>query len=143
MNISTKLTTRNNHPSVFGRSVFDELFAAFDIPQAINRSTQGYPVCDIYKGDNSTLLEFALAGFSKEELKVEILPEDATVTISAETQSDGDDSRRIARRSFKKTFVNYDKNLDLSKAAAGFENGLLTIEIPNRAAADPIAIEIK
>jgi len=137
------ITTRDNYPSVFSRNLFDEFFSAFDVPQAINRSTQGYPVCDIYRKGDSTVMEFALAGFRREDLKVEILPEESTVSISADSQSSAENKRNIARRSFKKTFVNYDKNLDLANAEATFENGLLTIEVPNRVASAPIAIEIK
>ena len=43
---------------------------------------------------------------------------------------------------FKKTYVNYDNNLDLSAAKADYENGLLTISLPTRPEAQAINVEI-
>ena len=51
-------------------------------------------------------------------------------------------NRRIARRSFEKTFVNYDDNLSLDQATAVFENGLLTVTVPQRAEVKPISVNI-
>ena len=107
----TTLTTYR--PSLLGRNVFEDIFDAMDFPALLSRTTQGYPVADIYKGeDGSTIMEFALAGFRKENLHVEILPEKREIHVSADSHGDEEDtaSRRIARRAFHKTFVNYDSN---------------------------------
>ena len=138
----TTLTTYR--PNVLGRSVFDEIFnSMLDMPTLINKTTQGYPVADIYKNDDgSTTLEFALAGFSKEELNVEVKPEERTITVSAQTAGATQSQRRIARRSFKKTYVNYDNNLDLTSATADYKDGLLTISLPTRPEAQSINVEI-
>jgi len=128
-------------PSLLGRSIFDELFG--DFPSLARKSTQGYPVADIFSNeDGSTTLEFALAGFSKEDLAIEIQPEKSSLTVRAEATSEGDTNRRIARRSFQKTFVNYDSNLDLMASTADFHNGLLTVTIPRKATAQPVIIDI-
>ena len=114
-----------------------------DMPTLINRTTQGYPVADIYKNDDgSTTLEFALAGFNKNELFVEVKPEERTITVSANSNNANENQRRIARRSFKKTYVNYDNNLDLSKVEANYENGLLTINLPTRPETQAINVQI-
>ena len=138
----TTLTTYR--PNVLGRSVFDEIFnSMLDMPTLINKTTQGYPVADIYKNDDgSTTLEFALAGFNKEELNVEVKPEERTITVSAQTDGATQTQRRIARRSFKKTYVNYDNNLDLTSATADYKDGLLTISLPTRPEAQSINVEI-
>jgi len=146
--MTTQLTTRvGYHPSLLGRSVFDDVFNAFfdDIPTYVQKSTQGYPVVDIYHNEEGeTVLEFALAGFKKEELTVDVKPTDQTITVSAQTETDeSTKNRRIARRNFTKTYVNYDNNLDLKGSNASFENGLLTITVPQKAQAQPIAIDIK
>ena len=138
----TTLTTYR--PNLLGRSVFDDIFdSMLDFPQLMQRTTQGYPVADIYKNDDgSTTLEFALAGFSKEELNVEVKPEERTITVSAQTDGAAQTQRRIARRSFKKTYVNYDNNLDLTSATADYKDGLLTISLPTRPEAQSINVEI-
>jgi len=146
--MTTALTTRVGYrPSLLGRSVFDDVFNTFfdDIPTYVQKSTQGYPVVDIYHNEEGgTVLEFALAGFRKEELTVDVKPTDQTITVSAQTETDeSTKNRRIARRNFTKTYVNYDNNLDLTGSNASFENGLLTITVPQKEQAQPIAIDIK
>ena len=89
-------------------------------------------------------MEFALAGFSRSELNVDVQPERRSIIVSA-TSSDSDEAtnnRRIARRNFQKTYVNYDDNLDLSRTEARFENGLLSITVPSRPEVQPLSIEI-
>jgi len=134
-------------PSLLGRGVFDEIFdSMLDFPSLLNRTTQGYPVADIYREENGdTVMEFALAGFSKDDLSVEIKPEKNSIMVSAAHSIDAEisSSRRIARRSFSKTYVNYDNNLDLDATTAEFENGLLKLLIPARAEAKPLTIDIK
>jgi HSP20 family molecular chaperone IbpA len=140
---------RSRQPGLLGRTVFDDvfenLFNHVDLPSLQKRSTSGYPVADIFKdGEGNTIMEFALAGFSRSELNVDVQPERRSITVSA-TSSDIDeaiDNRRIARRNFQKTYVNYDDNLDLSRAEARFENGLLSIMVPGRPEVQPLSIEI-
>ena len=117
-----------------------------DFPQLMQKTTQGYPVADIYREDNGdTVMEFALAGFSKDDLAIEIKPENKSITVSANhsTEDSRINSRRIARRSFTKTYVNYDNNLDLNATRAEFENGLLRLVVPPRPEAKPLRVEIK
>ena len=136
-----------HRPGLLGRSVFDDIFdSMLDLPTLVNRTTQGYPVADIYHNeDGGTVLEFALAGFTKDDLLVEIKPEKNTITVSANaSQEDGDNrQRRIAKRNFTKTYVNYDNNLDLSAISAELEIGLLQIVIPTKPEASPISVKIK
>ena len=140
--MTTTLTTYR--PSLIGRGVFDDLFEAMDFPTLLNRTTQGYPVADIYQNDIvDTVMEFALAGFTKDDLQVEIKPEKNSITVSADRGARADTNRRIARRSFTKTYVNYDNNLNLSQTTADFNNGLLTLTLPRKEEAKPLNIEIK
>lgn len=136
---------RTHLPGLLGRSVFDDIFESFftDVPAHVQRSTQGYPVADIYSdGNGNTVMEFALAGFTRDELTIEVKPEKRTLTVVANTDTGESNGRRIARRSFNKTYVNYDDNLDLAHAEASFENGLLSIVVPKRPEAQPVAISI-
>jgi HSP20 family molecular chaperone IbpA len=112
-------------PSLLGRGVFDDFFDSFfqDFGSLQRRSTQGYPVADIFTDDDgNTVMEFALA---------------------ANVEGGDNSGRRIARRAFQKTFVNYDSNLDLASASAFFENGLLRITVPQRPEVQPVTIKIK
>jgi HSP20 family molecular chaperone IbpA len=135
-------------PGLLTRTVFDDVFDNIfaDFPQHIKRSTQGYPVADIYREDNGdTVMEFALAGFSKEDLNIEVKPEKRSITVSAVTgvEDESINGRRIARRNFQKTYINYDDNLDLGNLTATFANGLLKVIVPTRPEVQPLTINIK
>ena len=138
---------RINRPSILANTVFDGFLNNLiqDFPSHLKQSTQGYPVADIYSNeDGSTIMEFALAGFKREEISVDVKPDTRSITVSADPGGqDGDAQRRIARRSFTKTYVNYDNNLDLSASTAEFNNGLLRLVIPKRPEVKPLSIKIK
>jgi len=136
----------NRLPTLLGGSIFDDFFNDFfqDAGALQRKTVQGYPVADIYVNDDgSTVMEFALAGFSKQDLTIDVKPEKHSITVSANVESSEDNNRRIARRPFAKTYVNYDNNLDLASASASFENGLLTITVPRKPELQPVSIEIK
>ena len=140
--------TNYKHPSLLGTNVIDGLFDSFfvDFPRHLKQTTQGYPVADIYSDDDgNTVMEFALAGFNRDELNINIQPDKKSITVSAENNIENENNisaRRIARRSFKKTYVNYDNNLDLTNTSAHFENGLLTVTVPQRIEVQPLSISI-
>ena len=131
----TGLTLRASVPALMGRTSLDQLFETFftnPMPQ-IDKTTQGYPLTDIYKdGDGNQIIEMALAGFEKEDISIQCGP-NKTLIISSEKMegiSPGREGRRIARRRFKKSFVDYYNQLDFEKSTATFENGLLRVSIP-------------
>ena len=133
-------------PGLLGHKVINEVFDNFfnDFPTHLKASTQGYPVADIYRDDDgSTVLEFALAGFKKKELAIDIQPDKRSITITGKAGEGNSKRQRIARRNFTRTYVNYDNNLDLSSAKAQFENGLLTVRVPQRPEVKPVSIDIK
>jgi len=135
-------------PGLLGHQVINEVFDNFfndgDLfSNVLKQSTKGYPVADIYRDDDgSTVLEFALAGFKKKELAIDIQPGKRTITIAGLVDEKNEKRSRIARRNFTKTYVNYDDDLDLSSAKASFENGLLTVKVPQREEVKPLSIEI-
>ena len=142
--MSTAIATYR--PSLLGSHVVHDVFDSFftDFPKHLRQSTSGYPVADIYRdGDGNTVMDFALAGFQKDELSIDIKPEKNSITVSAASNSDDPTGRRIARRSFQKTYVNYDNNLDLKSASASFVNGLLSVTVPQVPEVKPLTIAIK
>jgi molecular chaperone IbpA len=108
----------------------------------LKRTTDGYPLTDVYRDENDNqVIEMALAGFSKKDLEIKV--KDNTITIGHQSSASGNNGRRIARRSFTKTFVDYNNTLNLAKSKANFENGLLVITIPQLEDKKALSIEIK
>ena len=135
-------------PALLGNSAIDRLFEEFfQNPEPyVKQTTNGYPLTDIYKEeDGSQVIEMALAGFSKEDILINT--EANKITISADgSKLKGqlvENRRRIAKRAFKKSFVDYHNTLDFGSSNATFENGLLRIQIPLREEVKPRQITIK
>jgi len=134
-------------PGLLGSRAFEDVFDnifnnSFD--GMLRKSTQGYPVADIYSEENGdTVMEFALAGFTKEDLSIEVKPNKKSIVVRADAGNNNDTGpRRIARRSFEKTFVNYNNNLDLGAITASFENGLLRVVVPTKPETKPLEVKI-
>jgi HSP20 family molecular chaperone IbpA len=135
-------------PALLGNGAIDRLFEEFfQNPEPyVKQTTNGYPLTDIYKEeDGSQVIEMALAGFSKEDILINT--EANKITISADgSKLKGqlaENRRRIAKRAFKKSFVDYHNTLDFGNSNATFENGLLRIVIPLREEVKPRQITIK
>ena len=126
-------------PSLMGKSIFDDFIKQNET--FVNKSTTGFPVTDMYKDDDgNSIIEMALAGYNKDNISVET--ENNKITISS-SGVDSTNGRKIARRSFKKTFVNYDNLLDLSKITAIFQDGLLRLTVPTKSHAAKKMITIE
>jgi HSP20 family molecular chaperone IbpA len=135
-------------PALLGNGAFDRIFDEFfrDPEPYVKQTTNGYPLTDIYKNeDGSQVIEMALAGFSKEDIQIHT--EANKITISADGSklkgTLAENRRRIAKRAFKKSFVDYHNTLDFGNSDASFENGLLKITIPLRDEVKPRQITIK
>ena len=141
----TALTLRT--PSLMGRTAFEQIFDQVfgDQRNMIKQSTSGYPITDIYKDENENqVVEMALAGFTKEDIKIEVKENKISISHQAEPwQGDDRPPRRIAKRSFERTFVDYHNKFNLAASSATFENGLLQIVIPPIAEKQSTVIEIQ
>jgi HSP20 family molecular chaperone IbpA len=143
----SNITKFYKRPSLLGRSVWDDVFDNFfnehEAPNLIRRSTDGYPVTDLYRDEEgNSIIECALAGFNKNQLSIEV--KEGKITIIADQGSEtGENSRRIARRSFTRTFVDHSNKLDLENAKATFKDGLLQITVPPTPEVKSTIIKIK
>tara|TARA_X000001388_G_scaffold36415_1_gene25753 strand:- start:886 stop:1314 length:429 start_codon:yes stop_codon:yes gene_type:complete len=141
----TALTIRT--PSLMGRNAFDQILDQFfkEPGSMAKQSTSGYPITDIYKDESENqIIEMALAGFSKQDVIIEVKENKISIKYQAEPWRGQDrPPRRIAKRSFDRSFVDYHNQFDLSKSTATFENGLLQIKIPPIEEKQTLVIDIK
>jgi molecular chaperone IbpA len=92
--------------SLFPRSSFvgfDHLLSELDY--VAKHSSDNYPPHNILRtGDHDYLIELAVAGFSKDELNIEV--KDRTLTVTGEHVSKGREyiHRGISTKKFKRTF---------------------------------------
>lgn len=122
----------------FGRDLFkdfDKLYVGFDdqfnrlakIHDDLTKNVPNYPPYNIKKtGDNTYVIEVAVAGFAKQDIEIEL--SDSTMTIKGNTQSqDAGENflfKGIANRAFTRTFA-LDDQIEVKDAE--MFNGMLKV----------------
>lgn len=113
---------------------FDKFFVGFDdqfnrltkIHDDITKNIPNYPPYNIKKtGDNTYLIEIAVAGFAKQDIEIELV--DGKMIITGKTHSDDQDNflfKGIANRAFTRTFA-LDDQIEVKDAE--IYNGLLKV----------------
>lgn len=95
-----------------------------------------YPKCNIISLSDSVVIEAAVPGFQKEDIKLEI--KDNVLSLSATKSSDQTDNdqtyvrREIKRSGFSRSFI-LDDSVDVAHIEASHSNGMLTLTIPRKA----------
>jgi len=106
------------------------------------------PAVDIFETEDELVLKADVPEVDLNDIDVRV--ENQTLTLSGERKFDKEDSRkgyhRIERAygQFTRTFA-LPSTVDTEKVQAGYSNGVLTIQLPKKAAAKPrqVKIEVK
>ena len=107
---------------------FDRVFDQLQNYAQHNATSTGFPPYNIRKGgDYNFVIEMALAGFSKNDIEVEV--EDGLLTVRSIKENDENDNplyRGISYRKFNRKFTLAD---DIVVNDASLENGMLKIDL--------------
>ena len=107
---------------------FDRMFDNLTRYMDNNVQSTGFPPYNIHKGGDYTYtIEMALAGFSKDDIEVEVT--ENTLSVRSDKKDDTDEFtsyRGISYRKFDRKFTLAD---DIVVNGAKLENGMLTIEL--------------
>ena len=106
---------------------YDKLFDNLSRYVDNNVSSTGFPPYNIRKeGDYHYVIEMALAGFSKEDIEIEVA--DGTLSVRSDKKDDASDNlyRGISFRKFNRKFTLSD---DIVVNDAALDNGMLTINL--------------
>lgn len=104
------------------------------------------PACDVEETETHYLMSFDLPGISKDEVKIEVV--DNQLTISGERKAEkneGDkNNRHVSERyygAFKRMFT-LPATIDSTKVEASYRDGVLQIAVPKSEAARPHQVKI-
>ena len=106
---------------------YDKMFDNLSRYVDNNVSSTGFPPYNIRKeGDYHYVIEMALAGFSKEDIEIEVA--DGTLSVRSDKKDDVADNlyRGISFRKFNRKFTLSD---DIVVNDAALDNGMLTINL--------------
>jgi HSP20 family protein len=138
MNMARRTSPLNELMSF--RSAFDRLFD--------DRWSGGYDrhmPLDISSTEDAITIEAALPGVRSDDISITLHQDTLTIGVreSEETErSEGERVYREVRRSRGSRTLTLPSGLDLDKAAASFENGMLRLSIPRAEQAKPRQIAI-
>ena len=123
---------------------FDRVFDQLNTYVTNNATSTGFPPYNIRKGGDYTYaIEMALAGFSKNDIEIEVAEGLLTVrSIKENDENDSDIYRGISYRKFNRKFTLAD---DIVVNDASLENGMLKIDLERIVpdAKKPRIIEVK
>ena len=107
---------------------YDRMFDHLNRYVANNSTSTGFPPYNIIKGgDYNYVIEMALAGFSKDDIEIEIADNTLTIRSTKENEENEDTIHRgISSRKFKRKFTLAD---DIVVNDASLENGMLKINL--------------
>jgi len=126
MNSRTYTTEMLNDPYFIG---FDSLFNKLN--RSMPTKSNNYPPYNVIKtGEDSFTVELAVAGFTEEEIDIEVA--DGVLTIKGEVETTEDDTtyihRGIAKRAFERKFTLADT---IVVDGAELKQGLLAVNLMN------------
>lgn len=127
------------------RDAIDHLFeGSFISPQML--SGQGvFPQANVRVTDDDVIIEMAIPGADPDDITVSVSGD--TVTISGEVTKEQHDKRgqtyieEITVGAFQRSFT-LPFPVDVSKADASFENGMLRLSLPKSEAAKPRKVQV-
>ena len=127
--VTTKLNLFDNFNQLTPYAVgFDRVFDQLQNYASHNATSSGFPPYNIRKeGEFSYVIDMALAGFSKNDIEVEVA--DGLLTVRSVKENDEDDSniyRGISYRKFNRKFTLAD---EIVVKDASLENGMLVISL--------------
>ena len=110
-------------------SIFDEFDRMLDSTERYNSNYPPYNICKL--SDNDYKIEVALAGYSKDDIELEL--KDSTLTVRNKTkdkvieeESNGVIHKGISTRQFERSFTISE---DMNVKHADMRNGLLNIDL--------------
>ena len=123
------------HPQVVFKDM-DKFFVGFDeqfnrlakLHDDVTKNIPNYPPYNIKKtGDNTYVIEMAVAGFAKQDIEIEFVDDKLIVSGKASDDADNDYLfKGIANRAFTRTFALNDQ---IEIKDAGLFNGMLQIAL--------------
>lgn len=121
------LANRSFRP-FFLNGLFDD-----DFFPVVNTSTSSMPAVNIREDDKKFILDLAVPGMDKKDLKIDI--NEDVLTVSSESKHESEENREGYKRkefsfsSFCRSF-RIPENVDSNKIEANYTDGILTVNLP-------------
>ena len=122
--------TRRNFRPFYMPSIFND-----DIFPVLSNSTSSMPAVNIREDDKNYVLDLAVPGIDKKDLKIDI--NEDVLTISSETKTESEESKDGYKRKefsyseFCRSFY-IPENVNREKIEANYKDGVLSVSLPKQ-----------
>lgn len=128
------------------RSVFDDFFTPSIWNDAFFTPSSSVSA-DLWEDKDNVYVKMALPGVKKEDIKVNIMSDNVTISGSSKVQEESEKNEkkyyfRSMESSYEQSF-NLPTKVDSNKSEAEFKDGVITIKMPKAEEVKPKEIEIK
>ena len=122
--------TRRNFRPFYMPSIFND-----DFFPVLSNSTSSMPAVNIREDDKNYILDLAVPGIDKKDLKIDI--NEDVLTISSETKTESEESKD----GYKRKEFNYSEfcrsfyipeNVNREKIEANYKDGVLSVSLPKQ-----------
>ncbi len=133
------LTHRTNNNNWLP-SLIDEMFNNDYMGGSAQVAIKSTAAVNVFEKENGYHLEMNVAGFSKDEIEIEV--DKDLLTISSEVEENTEETteqftrREFSKQSFKRSF-NIPETVNQEKIEADYANGILSIVLPKKDEALP------
>ena len=134
--------SNSTNPYRYNRFYNDDLFNEFfNWGNQLSKVNHNTPAVNVKEDENGFLLELAIPGLKKKDIKIELNNE--VLTISSEKESKTEDKeanysrQEFCYQSFSRSFTLPD-SVNSKDIKANHENGILTLSIPKKEEAKPL-----
>ena len=127
------------------RRMLDQTFGGFDWPSPLITEGAGWsPLVDIEEQDDAYALEVELPGVKREDVNIEVVGNELSITGEIKEKERTGALRRRTRRTGRFEYrVRLPEQVDAGKVEASLDQGVLTVRVPKSKRAQRQKIEIK
>jgi HSP20 family protein len=126
------------------RRMLEQTFGGLVWPSQLAQAAGWTPLVDIEEDDDAYVLKAELAGVKREDVNVEVVGNELTITGELKEQERKGIVRRRTRRTGRFDFrVSLPSQVDTEKIEANLADGVLTVRVPKSERAQRRQIEVK
>ncbi len=126
------------------RRMLEQTFGGFGLPSQLTDTTGWSPLVDIEENDDAYVVEAELPGVKREDVNIELVANELSITGEIKERERRGSMRRRARRTGRFEYrVRLPDQVDADKIEASLTEGVLTVRVPKTERAQRRRIEVK
>jgi len=126
------------------RRMLEQTFGGFGFPSQLTETAAWSPLVDVEEADDAYVVEAELPGVKREDVNIELIGNELTITGQIKQREPKGTVRRRSRRTGRFEYrVTLPDHVDADKIDANLVEGVLTVRVPKSERVQRRTIEVK